>query len=165
MRKLKLGLINVAACAALVGGWLMLGPAANPVHAETGDAMTVEGVGLLDGMTFASELGPADKPANVEDLLVFENGMFVSKECERRCGYAPAPYFVRSVGAKTEFISETKCLGNDATIVWRGTVDEENGTIKGMFTWTSERWYWTIEKEFWFEGTLAEAAISMTSDR
>ena len=137
--------------------------AARPLHAETTEATVADGSGILDGLTFSSELGPLGKPANVKDVLVFENGMFVSKECEQRCGYAPRPYFVRRVGDKTEFISETHCPSKDSTIVWRGTVN--NGTIKGKFTWTAARWYWTIEKEFWFEGMLADRGGPVASDR
>lgn len=114
-------------------------------------------------MTFSGDVGPLGKPANVRDLLVFAKGTFVSKECERRCGYPAAPYFVRRVGDTTEFISETRCPDKDATIVWRGTVDDD--TIKGVFTWTTSRWYWTIEKEFWFEGTLADGDMPLAGDR
>jgi len=148
---------------AFSGAWLVLAPAANPVYAEKAEPAMIDGSAILDGMTFTSDVGPLGKPANVTDALVFQNGMFVSKECERRCGYPPAPYFVRHLGDKTEFISETRCPGKDATIVWRGTVDD--GTVKGVFTWTSARWYWTIEKEFWFEGTLADADVPIASER
>jgi len=39
----------------------------------------------LDGMTFIGALGPDGKPTDVNDVFVFENGTFVSKECELRC--------------------------------------------------------------------------------
>lgn len=164
MRQSKTVLSIGVLLAALAGVWLVFAPAANLVRAETSGTAVAEGSGILDGMTFTSELGPLGKPANEKDSLVFENGLFVSRECERRCGYPPAPYFVRRVGEKTEFIIETHCPGKDSTIVWRGTVDEGNGTIKGVFTWISARWYWTIEKEFWFEGTLAERNVPMAGD-
>lgn len=156
---------------ALAGGSLLFAPAAMSVRAETVETTVGGDSGILDGMTFSGELGPIGKPADVKDFLVFANGTFVSKECEKRCGYPARPYFVRRVGDRTEFISETRCPGKDATIVWRGTVD--NGTIRGTFTWTVDRWYWTIEKEFWFEGTLADrnapfagdASVPIASDR
>ncbi len=152
--KTHLEIIVLLAAVAVVG--LVLAPATNPVRAEKAGTALAKEAGVLDGMTFASELGPLGKPADLNDFLVFENGMFVSRECQRRCDYPPAPYLVRRAGEKTEFIIETHCPDKDSTIVWRGTVDDNAGTIKGVFTWTSARWYWTIEKEFWFEGTLAE---------
>jgi len=114
----------------------------------------ISGSGMLDGMSFSSKLGPAGKPADVDDILVFQNGMFVSKECEIRCNYPARPYYVRPLGDKIAFISETRCPDKDAKIVWRGTVDQEK--IQGVYTWTISRWYWTVEKEFWFSGNLTQ---------
>ena len=94
------------------------------------------------------------KPADVKDTFVFKEGNFFSKEGEAMCKSPACPYFVRHVGNTIEFISETRCKDKNAKIVWRGTVDGK--MIKGVFHWTNERWYWTIEKEFWFEGTLIE---------
>jgi hypothetical protein len=136
------------------GGWLLFSEFQRSVQAERVEAIDLGGSGILDGMTFASEIGPEGKPADVKDTLVFANGLFISTKCERDCNYPARPYFVRQVGDKMQFVSETRCPDKDAEIVWRGTVDEE--TIRGTFTWTVARWYWTIEKEFWFEGTLAE---------
>ncbi len=110
--------------------------------------------GPLDGLTFTGALGPDGKPKDIPDSFVFENGKFVSKECELRCKYPARPYFVRVNGTKTEFISETKCPYKDAKIVWRGTV--EGDTIKGKSTWVVKRWYWTVENTFEFEGTLVK---------
>jgi len=163
IRQPKTVLAVIVLLAAAAGAGLVFAPAAVPVRAEKADTTLTEGSGVLDGMTFTSELGPLGKPANVKDFLVFENGMFVSRECERQCGYPPAPYYVRRLGDKIEFISETHCSDKDSTIVWRGTVDDE--TLKGRFTWTAARWYWTIEKEFWFEGTRTERKVPMASDQ
>lgn len=119
------------------------------------------GSGPLDGMTFTGALGPDGKPKDIPDTFVFENGTFVSKECELNCKYPARPYFVRVNGTKTEFISETQCPYKDAKIVWRGTV--EGDTIKGKSTWVVKRWYWTVENTFEFEGKLTEQPISTVS--
>ena len=87
-------------------------------------------------------------------MLIFDNGMFVSKGCEARCGYTSAEYRIRAVGDQFEVISETLCLESDATILWQGTVNGDE--IEGTFTWTNRRWYWTFEKEFWFKGKLVK---------
>jgi hypothetical protein len=110
--------------------------------------------GLLDGLTFRGALGPDGKPKDTPDVFVFENGTFVSKECELRCKYPARPYFVRINGSKTEFISETQCPYKDAKIVWRGIV--EGDRIRGKSTWVTKRWYWTVENTFEFEGKLIE---------
>jgi hypothetical protein len=117
--------------------------------------------GPLDGMIFTGALGPDGKPKDIPDSFVFENGAFVSKECELRCKYPARPYFVRVNGTRTEFISETKCPYKDAKIVWRGTI--EGDTIKGKSTWIVKRWYWTVENTFEFEGKLIEKPASTTT--
>lgn len=133
-------------------------PSAEPIQESAIDDSG--GNGLLDGLSFTSELGLVGKAADVQDDLVFANGKFVSKECEQRCSYPASPYYVRQVGEAIEFISHTKCPYKDASIVWRGKV--ENGAIEGVSTWTSSRWYWTIEKNFYFRGTLANKGTAVS---
>jgi hypothetical protein len=111
-------------------------------------------ISILEGKSFSGELGLSGKPASATDMLIFDNGMFVSKGCEARCGYTSAEYRIRAVGDQFEVISETPCLKSDATILWRGTVKGDE--IEGTFTWTNRRWYWTFEKEFWFKGKLVK---------
>ena len=110
---------------------------------------------ILDGKSFSGELGLAGKPASATDLLLFNDGMFISKGCEQRCGYTAAEYQIRAVGDHFEVISETPCLKSDATILWQGTV--KGNEIEGSFTWTNKRWYWTFQKEFWFKGKLIDS--------
>ena len=82
----------------------------NSVNSPTSQEEIIPGP--LDGMTFSGALGPDGEPKDILDSFVFENGTFVSKECELRCKYPARPYFVRSNGDRTEFISETKCPYN-----------------------------------------------------
>jgi len=137
-------------------GWFVFAQTMQTEPNKRATDTVIAGSAELDGATFLSELGPLGKPADVQDTLVFANGTFVSTECDKRCGYPPAPYFVRRVDGKIEFVSESICLHKDATLVWHGTVDD--GIIKGRLSWILNRWYWTIEKEFWFEGRLVESA-------
>ncbi len=132
------------------------------VEAMPANAALRSGSGPLDGRVFLSMLGQEGKPGDIEDELIFEDGMFVSTECERRCNYPASPYFVRHRENALEFFSESRCPHKDATIVWRGVV--EDGVIKGESTWTLKRWYWTVEKKFWFEGELAEQAVASIGD-
>lgn len=109
---------------------------------------------VLDGKSFAGKLeGPGIDPDRT-DTVVFEDGMFMSEECQKRCGYTAGPYWIRSNGDGVQFKAETPCLEADARIVWNGVVRGDE--IEGTFTWTSERWYWTVEKEFSFRGRLIE---------
>jgi hypothetical protein len=154
-------LVGLLALALLSGGYLASGLAGQHRNG-TAVPPPAEGAGILDGMTFSGQIGPLGEPADVEDTFVFSDGLFVSSECERRCDFPARPYYVRRRGAAIEFLSETRCPAKNAKIVWRGSVQGER--LSGEFTWTVDRWYWTIEKTFWFEGTLAEKAVARESD-
>lgn len=135
--------------------------------ADAGEANAVvdteSASGPLDGLVFKGALGPDGEPKDVPDTFVFENGTFVSRECEQRCKYPARPYFVRVDGNRTEFISETKCPYKDAWITWRGSV--EGDTLKGKSTWVVKRWYWTIEDTYEFEARLiSDSAASANID-
>lgn len=162
-RKAKFIIVTGVMFGLLAIGWFKFSPTSQSVAGEQAETAEVAGSEILDGMTFYSDLGPLDKPADVKDTLVFKDGTFLSTECEKKCNYPARPYFIRHAGDKIEFISETRCPYKDAKIVWRGTVD--NGIIKGVFTWTISRWYWTVEKDFWFSGTLAEHAAPVAGNQ
>ena len=142
-----------AALGALV---LMATTLAQVMTARAGDTMhsdsTATGTpSVLDGMVFSGEFGAMGKDPLNTDTWVFENGTFLSERCEK-CGFPRGVYRTRREGDKITFVTETPCPKTDATLVWRGTV--ENGRIEGVFTWTKKRWYRTIRKDFWFNGTL-----------
>ena len=157
---------NLTACFISMAILVLAGWTTFSVATETGSAENITSPeasipGPLDGMTFTGALGPDGKPKDVPDSFVFENGTFVSKECELRCKYPARPYFVRSNGNRIEFISETKCPYKDAKITWRGTI--EGDRITGKSTWVVKRWYWTVENSFEFEGKLASKPASTVS--
>lgn len=141
-----------------LGCWSQSSDASDSDSSESALAAQELVPGPLDGLVFSGAVGPDGKPKDIPDSFVFENGTFVSKECELRCMYPARPYFVRINGSKTEFISETKCPYKDARIVWRGTI--EGDRIKGKSTWVVKRWYWTVENTFEFEGKLLDKAVS-----
>ena len=117
-------------------------------------------ISILEGKSFSGDLGLLGKPASATDLLLFNDGLFISKGCEERCGYTAAEYQIRAVGDYFEVISETPCLKSNATIIWRGKV--KGNEIEGTFTWINKRWYWSFEKEFWFKGKLVESNAANT---
>lgn len=147
----KRAFLGVMIC---VGAFLpLVSYAAQEEQIDNSDS--IKGIGILDGLTFTSRNGQYGKPGDHSDTLIFKDGTFVSTDCEKNCNYPAQAYFARRVGEKIEFISETRCLTQDAEIVWRGTVDGNH--IEGTYSWRSSRWYWTIEKEFWFKGSLEES--------
>jgi hypothetical protein len=117
-------------------------------------------ISILEGKSFSGDLGLLGKPASATDLLLFNDGMFISKECEKRCGYTAAECQVRAQGDHFEVMSETPCLKSDATILWSGTIKSDE--IEGSFTWINKRRYGTFEKEFWFKGKLIESNVADT---
>lgn len=119
---------------------------------------TVPQISILEGKSFSGDLGLLGKSASATDLLLFNDGKFISKGCERRCGYTAAEYQIRVKGDHFEVMSETPCLKSDATILWQGRVKGDE--IEGLFTWINKRWYWTFEKEFWFKGKLIESNVA-----
>ena len=147
----------------LLCGWLVFPEIGRPLRADAVELAERTGSGILDGMEFTGLLGPLDKRGDIEDTLIFANGMFVSVECQKICNYPASPYFVREKDQAIEFVSETRCPYKDATIVWRGQV--RDGTLKGVATWKMSRWYWTVEREIAFEGKLAERAAPIASNR
>lgn len=114
--------------------------------------------GPLDGLTFVGMVGPDGEELDVADTFVFENGTFVSRECELRCDYPARPYTAAADGDAWTFESETRCPYKDATIVWRGKV--EGDQLSGVATWTIHRWYWSLERDFAFEADLTDTSVS-----
>jgi len=150
--KIKSMLIMAVLGTALVAAWILALNVKAPRDFRALQAAQAGGSGILDGKVFIGKVGIIGKPLDIADTWNFANGTFVSTECETRCRYPRAPYYVRQKGGAVEFVGETYCLDKDAKISWQGTVSD--GTIKGTFTWNIARWYWNIEKKFWFEGKL-----------
>jgi len=129
---------------------LFLAPVAHPVLADSSTPLHA----VLDGKTFQSKLGVKGGPGDIDDLLVFDDGEFVSEECERRCGYTKVEYWVRAEGDAVQMRADVPCTESDAIMYWRGTVRGDK--IEGSIIWVNKRWYWTFEKELWFKGRLVK---------
>lgn len=118
--------------------------------AEDGDAAAR---GPLDGMRFVGSFGPEGEPADREDTLYFANGRFWSKNCVP-CGFSPGRYWVRYTEDGIHFKGELKSP-ESGRFFYAGVVQDERLTV--TINWRKERWYWTIDRDFWFEGELAPA--------
>ncbi len=120
---------------------------------SSGQALTnPRSIDFLEGKSFQGEIGQLGEPAHTTDLVIFNDGQFISKNCQERCGYTSGDYWIRQSQDQLNVKALTPCLTADATILWEGTVTGDQ--IEGKFTWTNKRWYWTFEKEFWFKGKL-----------
>lgn len=114
------------------------------------DAALEKGSGVLDGMTFTTELAPQGKSGGIRDAMFFQDGQFLSLECEDRCNYPASAYFARAVEGGHEFHIEAWCPTKDATMVWRGRIDGDK--VSGTVTWSVRRFYWTTGTVLEFSG-------------
>jgi hypothetical protein len=108
-------------------------------------------------MVFVGKLGPMGNP-DLDDELHFSEGKFWSAICTK-CGFQPGNYWVRTVGERTEFRGEL--VGDRGTFIYRGEVVDDD--VRVSIGWTKKRWYWKIDRELEFVGTVrsAEAATSV----
>ena len=100
-------------------------------------------------MQFSGLTGEKGKGDDHKDTITFSNGMFRSLDCES-WGFGPAAYTVVKVGAAYHFES-TLTSPDRGTLKWTGKIIGDKATA--TFRWNHERWYWSIERDYWFEGT------------
>lgn len=127
-------------------------------QSDSHDQTVTQSISMLEGKAFEGELGLLGEPARSTELVIFKDGMFVSKKCQELCGYTSGEYWLRKQGDQIQVKAMTPCLTSDATILWQGVISGD--LIEGTFIWTNRRWYWTFEKEFWFKGKLVESDAS-----
>ena len=102
-------------------------------QSDTRQSSTYPLTSVLDGKSFSGKLAGPGIDSGSTDVVVFKDGMFVSEECQKRCGYTDGPYWIRSNGeGGVQFKAETPCLEADANIVWNGIVRGDE--IEGTFT-------------------------------
>lgn len=103
----------------------------------------------LDGMQFEGLTGEKGKSDHHPDTITFKNGVFRSLACED-WGFGPASYTVEKKGDALHFGS-TLLSPKRGRLEWKGKIVGDKATA--TFRWRHERWYWTIDREYWFEGT------------
>jgi len=142
--------LSVAIAIALISVATM---GAGPVPGAVGAAASPSAVPAdspLDGKTFVTQSGEKGKQASKTDTFVFRDGRFLSETCTP-FGFKDAPYQAIVDGAAVRFHAVTHSPTH-GTMVWDGTVNDN--AIDATSTWTRERWYWKIKKEYWFRGQL-----------
>lgn len=112
-------------------------------------AATVSAADALDGLRFAGQTGEKGKRDHHADTITFKDGVFRSLDCEN-WGFGPAPYTVEERGGAYHFRS-TLLSPKRGRLEWTGKIVGDKATA--TFRWRHERWYWTIDREYWFDGT------------
>jgi hypothetical protein len=102
----------------------------------------------LDGLSFQGQTGEQGKGDHHEDVITFDDGQFRSLDCEN-WGFGPAPYNVTKKGDSYQFRA-TLLSADRGKLEWNGTVTGD--TAEATFRWLHKRWYWTIDRQYWFEG-------------
>ena len=103
----------------------------------------------LDGMQFVGQTGEQGKGDHHADTISFEEGIFSSTSCER-FGFGPGPYSVVKQGDTYKF-SATLVSSDTGTLEWQGTII--GNTADATFRWKHKRWFWTIDRDYWYKGT------------
>lgn len=118
-------------------------------------------LGPLDGMHFVGDFGPEGGPGDLKEALYFDDGKFWSKNCIP-CGFPPKPYWVRFVDDDIHFHGTLES-SERGRFRYEGVISGKQLSVR--INWRRERWYWTIDRDFWFEGTLAEAGIPVSANQ
>lgn len=103
----------------------------------------------LDGMQFKGVTGEQGKGEDHEDTISFKDGVFRSLDCEG-WGFGSAHYNVEKIGDSYHFTA-TLLSSERGRLEWRGTIT--GNTAEATFHWRHERWYWDIDRQYWFKGT------------
>ena len=107
---------------------------------------------ILDGKKFIGPTGEKGREVHHEDVLSFSDGKFTSSECFQ-FGFAGAPYTATVEADSIHFQAETTSPTH-GTMIWKGTL--QGDSLDVTYTWTKERWFWTIFREYRFKGTLVK---------
>lgn len=115
--------------------------------------------GALDGITFEIYGKDQASGAEMEDYIVFRDGTFQSTDCEEYCNFGWTDYMTKEIDGATHFTVTAICPDAPHTVVWYGTVTEDEVTVD--VTWTTRRWYWTNQISVQAVGTVVPSeAIS-----
>lgn len=129
------------------------------VTAQEPESSSAIPIDVLEGQSFAGEFTPADESSGRPDDFVFSDGKFYSRQC-LEYGFEAGPYWVRADGDRLYFFAELTSEEN-GVMTYEGSI---SGTaIYAQIEWIKPRWYWTIKRNFRFQGSRnTNAAIEGT---
>jgi hypothetical protein len=108
--------------------------------------------GLLDGRTFFVRAGEKGKSVDHDDYMVFRDGMFVSSACvEYNFGKSSYSAAVEGNGIRFRAEMTSPTVG---TMYWEGIV--RGDVMEATSRWIHDRWYWKVDRHYWYRGGPAE---------
>lgn len=110
--------------------------------------------GALDGRAFEIYGIDVESGAELEDALLFRDGMFQSVDCQNYCDFGWSDYKTKEIDGVIHFTVTTICPDAPHTVVFYGRVDGDQITLEG--TWTTRRWYWTNQIVIEATGTATD---------
>jgi hypothetical protein len=108
---------------------------------------------FLDGKTYLVRTGERGKEEHHNDYLVFRGGWFVSSDCVEALNFRASSYSTTSLGDGIRFRAETTSPKH-GTMIWEGTI--RGNVLDATARWIHKRWYWTIDRVYWFKGRILE---------
>jgi len=109
---------------------------------------------LLDGKTFLVKSGEQGKEASHhDDYLVFRDGTFVSSDCAEDLSFRESTYSVTTQENGIRFRAQATSPTH-GTMIWDGTL--RGDVMDATARWIDKRWYWTIDRMYWFKGQRFE---------
>jgi hypothetical protein len=104
---------------------------------QPGAALDGEVFHTIDRITGSDEI--------LRDELHFVDGRFQSLMCQEYCDFGWSEYRTKEVEGILHFTATTRCPDAPHTVVWYGTVADQEVSFEA--TWTTRRWYWTYQIE------------------
>ncbi|MDH3382966.1 MAG: hypothetical protein OEM42_02775 [Deltaproteobacteria bacterium] len=98
------------------------------------------------------ETGRKGKQTSGKDTILFRDGMFVSSGCVEQ-NFGTSAYSADADGGGIRFRAKTVSPTHGA-MIWEGTV--RGDAVDATARWIDKRWYWTIDRMYWFRGKLLE---------
>lgn len=99
----------------------------------------------LDGRSFEILGTDVASGAVLDNRIMFRDGTFQSADCQTYCNFGWSDYQTKVVDGVVHFTARTVCPDAPHTVVWYGTVTDDQVVVDG--TWTTRRWYWTNQIE------------------
>jgi len=108
---------------------------------------------LLDGKIYYVKTGEEGKGPDHDDYLIFQDGMFTSSGCVGSWNFRNGSYSATAERGGIRFRAQVVSPTHGA-MTWEGTV--RGDTMDATARWVHEKWYWTIDRIYWFRGKLLE---------
>lgn len=114
----------------------------------------------LDGQVF-NTIDTTAEGGEEANTLTFRDGKFQSAKCQKYCDFGWTDYQSWTKNDVIHFTATTLCPDAPHTVVWYGTVNGNDMQHEG--TWTTRRWYWTMQIKVQGHGAPAAPADTTTS--